>query len=204
MISREAVSVDDVNTADDESTDDEYFYEDEVQPEYTIPQGVQELNYNPSNLTDEDEHAIHMPRELRCDGCRLAEKFKKVTEKFKHTDKQFYESDIIEMVDSVCIDKEEKFKGYGMKEINGKRRLSGEGLETKDVPGLQKGGGKWPYRLHLMCEQYAGEVGEQEMFDAWQAGQRLDDVICRNKQLGPICPKRKKKKKKKAARGGEL
>jgi hypothetical protein len=33
-----------------------------------------------------------------------------------------------------------------MKEIMGKRRLSGEGLETKDVPGVNNGGGKWPQR----------------------------------------------------------
>ena len=35
---------------------------------------------------------------------------------------------------------------YGIKEIKGVRRLSGEGLETKDVPGVMQGGGKWPFR----------------------------------------------------------
>lgn len=35
---------------------------------------------------------------------------------------------------------------YGLKSVNGVNRLSGEGLEAKDVPGMMQGGGKWPGR----------------------------------------------------------
>ena len=43
---------------------------------------------------------------------------------------------------------------YGIKEIKGVRRLSGEGLETKDVPGVMQGGGKWPYRYWLSLKPF--------------------------------------------------
>ena len=35
---------------------------------------------------------------------------------------------------------------YGIKTVSGVNRLSGEGLEAKDVPGMMQGGGKWPGR----------------------------------------------------------
>lgn len=35
---------------------------------------------------------------------------------------------------------------YGLKAVNGVNRLSGDGLEAKDVPGMMQGGGKWPGR----------------------------------------------------------
>lgn len=35
---------------------------------------------------------------------------------------------------------------YGVKEVRGVKRLSGEGLETADEPGVIAGGGKWPGR----------------------------------------------------------
>ena len=38
---------------------------------------------------------------------------------------------------------------YGLKSVNGVNRLSGEGLEAKDVPGMMQGGGKWPGRWVL-------------------------------------------------------
>ena len=31
--------------------------------------------------------------------------------------------------------------------MNGVNRISGDGLEAKDVPGMLGGGGKWPGRL---------------------------------------------------------
>ena len=41
------------------------------------------------------------------------------------------------------------FIRYGLKTVHGVNRLSGEGLEAKDVPGMMQGGGKWPGRLLL-------------------------------------------------------
>ena len=38
------------------------------------------------------------------------------------------------------------FARYGLKSVSGVNRLSGEGLEAKDVPGMMQGGGKWPGR----------------------------------------------------------
>ena len=36
---------------------------------------------------------------------------------------------------------------YGIKSVNGVNRISGEGLEASDVPGMLGGGGKWPGRF---------------------------------------------------------
>ena len=50
---------------------DEWGEEPEYEvPHYEVPKGVQTLDFNPGNLNDEDQHSRHMPKELRCDGCR--------------------------------------------------------------------------------------------------------------------------------------
>ena len=35
---------------------------------------------------------------------------------------------------------------YGLKQVKGVNRISGDGLETADTPGVLAGGGKWPGR----------------------------------------------------------
>ena len=42
---------------------------------------------------------------------------------------------------TVCI-----YFSYGIKSANGVNRISGEGLEANNVPGMLGGGGKWPGR----------------------------------------------------------
>lgn len=53
------------------------------------------------------------------------------------------ESEIIDVFETVC---DKSWDDYGLKSVNGVNRLSGEGLEAKDVPGMMQGGGKWPGR----------------------------------------------------------
>lgn len=53
------------------SEDDEWEEEEPEVPKYEVPQGMQTLTFNPANLTDEDQHSQHMPRDLVCDGCRI-------------------------------------------------------------------------------------------------------------------------------------
>ena len=53
------------------SEDDEWEEEEPEVPKYEVPKGVQTLTFNPANLTDEDQHSPHMPRDLACDGCRI-------------------------------------------------------------------------------------------------------------------------------------
>ncbi|KAK7475200.1 hypothetical protein BaRGS_00033601 [Batillaria attramentaria] len=179
--------------ADDEEADEA------TEEEPKIPDNFQTIKFSPADLTDEDQHSLHMPRDLKCDGCRivaylLSDRFQKMTEKFKKSKRKFTESEVLDMVDYVCTDEGNRYQEYGVKDINGQRRLSGPGLETKDVPGIMQGGGRWPHRLQQMCAEYAGELGEEEIFSAWQSGQHLDDFICRSEQLGSICPPKQKKK----------
>lgn len=156
------------------------------------PDGVHTLKFNPADMTDEDQHSQHMPTNLRCDGCRviaylLKTKFQKMTEKFKKSKDKITESEILDMVETVCTDKDDKYQEYGVKEVKGKKRLSGPGLETKDVPGIMQGGGKWPNRFVQMCHEFTGELGEEEIYAAWQEGHSLEDFLCRNKEIGVIC-----------------
>lgn len=53
------------------SGDDEWEEEEPEVPDYEVPKGVQTLTFKPANLTDEDQHSQHMPRDLICDGCRI-------------------------------------------------------------------------------------------------------------------------------------
>lgn len=168
-------------------------------PKYEIPQGVQTLSFNPANLTDEDQHSQHLPRDLKCDGCRVVafvmrEKLKKIQNRYKKGHK-LSESDIVDLFDIICRDPEESFNGYGVKEIMGVRRLSGEGLETKDVPGVMSGGGRWPARLKEICFEYIGEVGEDLIYNAFLQKRSLENFLCRDK-MGQICPSRTNSKDK--------
>ncbi|KAK7491060.1 hypothetical protein BaRGS_00017756 [Batillaria attramentaria] len=146
--------------------------------------------------TVEDEYSLHMPLDLKCDACRivayvLTEGFKNVSEKAKARSKTkqrrtFAEHQILEFVENTCSHKG-YFKKYGLVVVNKTRRLSGRGLETYRNTGVWTGG-LWPMRLSSMCTQYTGELGEWEVFHAWENGQYLEDFICRNEEMPHICP----------------
>lgn len=189
----------DTNVAVEPSETDELDEELPEPPKYEIPQGVQTLSFNPSNLTDEDQHSQHLPRDLKCDGCRVVayvmkEKMKKLQSRYKKGHR-LSESDVVDLLDKICRDPEETFNGYGLKEIMGVRRLSGDGLETKEIPGVQSGGGRWPQRLKEICFEYIGEVGEDIIYETFIQRKSLENLLCRDK-MGPICPPRKKNKDK--------
>ena len=53
---------------------------------------------------------------------------------------------------------------YGIKEIKGEKRISGEGLETADVPGIMQGGGKWPSR-YVQHVQEGNAISDLHTYD---------------------------------------
>ena len=79
---------------------------------------------------------------------------------------QLSESKLYETLDMTC--NSNRFDNYGIKPVQGTNRLSGEGLAASDVPGMLSGGGKWPNRLLDKCGQVVGEVGEENVYTAYQ------------------------------------
>ncbi|KAK3610691.1 hypothetical protein CHS0354_028079 [Potamilus streckersoni] len=97
------------------------------------------------------------------------------------------EADIVEGAEEVCDD---KFENYGVKEVNKIKRLSGPGLETKDVPGVMEGGGKWPVRLKSMCYQYLEEFGDEVIYREYLKNKNLQQFFCKSNKkpdLTDVC-----------------
>uniref|UniRef100_UPI00359010F5 marginal zone B- and B1-cell-specific protein-like isoform X1 n=1 Tax=Myxine glutinosa TaxID=7769 RepID=UPI00359010F5 len=117
-------------------------------------------------LNDEEGHSQHMPAHLRCDACRaiayqMQEFLQKVSNKLGNN---LPESQLVDTLDSCCS---QSWEEYGVKEVGGELRLSGPGLETKNSFGMLMGGGKWPFRMLQMCHGYLGEIGEEDLHEAF-------------------------------------
>lgn len=64
-------SIDKVQCDNDDEDEPEDEKEDEPKIPIQIPPGMQTIKFNPADLTEEDQHSQHMPRDLKCDGCRI-------------------------------------------------------------------------------------------------------------------------------------
>ncbi|XP_076453461.1 marginal zone B- and B1-cell-specific protein-like [Babylonia areolata] len=165
--------------------------EDPDEGETTVlPPGMQKLSFKPANLTEEDHHSLHMPSDLMCDGCRVvahivAKRLNRIQSRYKEGHR-LLESDVIDILDNACRD-EDSFNEYGVKEVKGKKRLSGEGLETKDEAGMMQGGGKWPHRLQQMCEQYVGNLGDEVIYEEFLVNGSLENLFCYSEENGNVC-----------------
>ncbi|OWF42206.1 marginal zone B- and B1-cell-specific protein-like [Mizuhopecten yessoensis] len=153
------------------------------------------LSFKTPTLDDEDTHSLHMPHELKCDGCRvvayqLQTKFSEAHKK-RPSLKVLPESQIYDITESIC---ESKFDKYGIKEVDGQKRLSGPGLETADIPGIMQGGGRWPNRLRETCSMYMGEIGEEEVYEAYLKEKDLEKYLCRGQGILGECSKKRSRK----------
>ncbi|XP_014678584.1 PREDICTED: marginal zone B- and B1-cell-specific protein-like [Priapulus caudatus] len=111
------------------------------------------------------------------------------------------ESEILEMMEKVCH--HSNFQNYGVKDVDGVRHLSGPGLPANEVPGVQAGGGRWPGRMSLLCEQLVGEIGDEEIFSTYKENpDKLATFLCRGEGLQGSCVDRKPKRRK--LKSGEL
>ncbi|XP_046359843.1 marginal zone B- and B1-cell-specific protein-like [Haliotis rufescens] len=163
------------------------------------------LSFKTPELDDEDAYSFHMPSSLKCDGCRVIahlmySKFDKI-HKNRPSVKTLPEHEILDIFEVVCTD---KFESCGVKDIKGVKRLSGPGLETADVPGVMQGGGKWPGRLQQMCQNYVGELGEEEIYHAYkEQGKLLEKFLCYGDGVQGDCSSLNKTKKKKGKKSKE-
>ncbi|CAK9300650.1 unnamed protein product [Gordionus sp. m RMFG-2023] len=167
---------------------------------------LEKLSFKPPNLTDEDHHSQHMPFALKCDGCMaIAYEMVKVFEEFnnKHPSmkKNLPTSDIIILVEKVC---NYEYEEYGVKEVDGVKRLSGPAIpSTSKTAGMIQGGGKWPPRIQQMCKILMGELGEEEIYEIYKNGDDLSNWLCKGKDIRNAClydNDKLEKAKKKAAK----
>ncbi|XP_019637267.1 PREDICTED: marginal zone B- and B1-cell-specific protein-like [Branchiostoma belcheri] len=100
-------------------------------------------------------------------------------------------SEIIDGLENIC---NEDWKDTGVKDVEGVKRLSGPGLETKEVPGVTASGHKWPQRLHEMCFMYIGDIGEEQLYDVFKREKNLENLMCQQTN-GHCHPKNLKVKK---------
>ncbi|XP_041363430.1 marginal zone B- and B1-cell-specific protein-like isoform X1 [Gigantopelta aegis] len=157
------------------------------QPRYeTLKDGRQKITLKSANLTEEEQLSQHMPGTLKCDACRiiafqLMTRFNTEHKKRKSVIAKrgrLAESDVLDIIESICKDDNEVFDNVGVKAINGQTHLSGPGLETENFPGMMQGGGKWPGRLKEMCSMYTGDIGEEEIYKAFLKRINLEDFLC--------------------------
>ncbi|XP_022317349.2 marginal zone B- and B1-cell-specific protein-like [Crassostrea virginica] len=146
------------------------------------------IRLSPPTLDEEEQNSPHMPRALRCDGCRavayqLSSEFNR-RQKNLVKKKKLSESDVIEIVEKVCSN---GFENYGLKGVDGVNRLSGPGLETEKSPGMMQGGGRWPIRLQNICNAYVGELEEEGIYEGFLEDKTLEDYLCRREGLFGYC-----------------
>uniref|UniRef100_A0A0B6YM38 DUF3456 domain-containing protein n=1 Tax=Arion vulgaris TaxID=1028688 RepID=A0A0B6YM38_9EUPU len=142
-----------------------------------------EMYMVPPVLTDEEEGSRQMPRVHRCSGCKAAAfQFQKgfaTAEKKLRKGLRLPYSDVLEVAETVC---EKKMGGYGVKNVKGKKYLSGEGLEHDKEMGMMEAGGKWEVRLKTLCEELIELYEEEEIYEKFvKRGENdLSDTLCSN------------------------
>ncbi|CAL1534340.1 unnamed protein product [Lymnaea stagnalis] len=123
----------------------------------------------PPELNDEEEGSHHMPMAHRCDGCTaVAHQFEKAFAKAHMHVKKGHPlslADVLDVADLVC---DKRLREYGLKNINGDKYLSGEGLPKEKEPGILEAGGKWDARLSTLCKELIEKYEEDGIYDFYK------------------------------------
>jgi len=149
-------------------------------------------SFTPPEMNAEETDSVVLPRRLRCDACRaiayqmgeglVAANRPGSSYTTKKGKKRMKESVYLEAFDKTCRGNKDNpdagLGGYGIKNVDGRNRLSGPGLPEADKPGVMMGGSKWPGRLGNKCGELVGEFGEDEIYDAFVSGKPLFDYLC--------------------------
>ena len=103
------------------------------------------------------------------------------------------------MVEEACASS--TYDDYGTKEVDGKMRINGPGVDASaDAAGMIMGGGKWPGRLSQYCSSLIEEHGEDGLYTIFRAHKDMKQFLCA-KDCAPEPKKKSKKKKKKKKKG---
>jgi hypothetical protein len=158
--------------------------------------GLTKVSFKTPDLTDEESYSLFLPESMKCDACQAIayQLYKKFTD-FNAKNKQFKyklpESEVIDLIESVCS--WQTFEHYGLKEVDGVNKLTGDGLEANNAHGVTSGGGKWPSRLQHMCGSYVEEFSESEIYDLYlndpKSLKSLVNHLCRGEGVLGECSK---------------
>ncbi|EDO45457.1 predicted protein [Nematostella vectensis] len=188
----------------------------------TFVQAQEKMTFETPKMTEEEQHSPHTPGsfEIQCDACTAIahrrfihicdskickssvairvmnvalhkEEAKRPSLKGKPVPESVY----VDAIEGVCSSK--SWEDYGIKTVNGINRISGEGLEAKDVPGMMQGGGKWPGRLMSKCEGMVGDIGEDKLYEKFREDGDLHKYLCTEFSQDCVRDKTAKKGKKK-------
>lgn len=133
---------------------------------------VKPMKFKAPSQTEEESHSSFLPNALRCDACqaivhqthRIFAEFNNVHKYFKHN---LPESEVIELVEKAC--KKDQYESYGIKTVNGENRLNGPGVVvTESVAGMIAGGGRWPNRLSIICNEFVEELGDEGLYNLYK------------------------------------
>ncbi|XP_005989381.1 marginal zone B- and B1-cell-specific protein [Latimeria chalumnae] len=148
------------------------------------PQSSGTVRLTSPTVTNEEAYSHHMPEHLRCDACKAIlhqmqeylAKAKSKRSSVKHGQGALSESEVTDVLDRCCS---QSWENYGLKEVNGVKRLSGPGLEAEKHMGMVMMGGPWPKRLLQMCHGYLGDVGEEEIYQEYRKSPKsLEKLLC--------------------------
>ena len=62
----------------------------------------------------------------------------------RNGNKNLSESQLLEIFDKICSD--EEWSSYGLKEVDGVKRITYPNSDISKRPGITQGGGQWPRR----------------------------------------------------------
>lgn len=116
---------------------------------------------------DEEYHSRVAPTHMRCDTCSAAAFWIHRALKLAHKEKflKRLRTDVVyDAIDDVCLPKTFS-RTYGIKNVNGRHRLSGGGLKWFYTQAPAVGTlmpGQW---LNHMCREIQGEFGEDDLYD---------------------------------------
>jgi hypothetical protein len=144
----------------------------EYKPKYVDPDrpDVEDPDHGEEGLptaTDEEYYSKVPPKHMSCDACAATAFW--IHRQFKLAHKEKYSKklkldQIYDLVDEICLPKTYS-RTYGIKNINGKHRLSGGGLKHfySQAPAVGTAmPGQW---LNYQCRQTQGEFGEEELYE---------------------------------------
>ncbi|XP_005099899.1 marginal zone B- and B1-cell-specific protein [Aplysia californica] len=136
----------------------------------------------PAELSDEERGSKFMPTAYRCDGCsaiayQLQKRFK-AAEKKKKVGDPLGEAEVLEVFEELC---DGEFENYGVKNVQGIKVLSGEGLPGDRQSGMVEAGGVWKSRMQNICNEVSGEYEEENIYKWYQLqGAPFRQLLCRN------------------------
>ena len=116
-----------------------------------------------------------------CDACRaVAHQVPKAfeAELAKLGGSKLGEAGVFEAVEAAC---NAGMVGYGIKSVGisaHEKVLSGEGTPGSELPGPHFGDAGWDHRMSRFCKALVGDVGEEEVYEAFSAGRDLVPWLC--------------------------